>query len=170
MRNVRLPLSCRLFLALVVATLFASGVAEAQSAVPFNATIAITESIELIGAPPCILVGNISGTGLATQLGKVTLVSSDCINPTDQTLTAFSFFSLPENDVVLTVVANGDQIFATYSGTLTFEGTVGVISGVYNIYGGSGRYLHAFGAGLVQGVEDRSTGQGNIQLTGTISF
>jgi hypothetical protein len=169
MRNVRLPLSCQLFFALVVATLLASGVSEAQSTVPFKATIAITELIQS-GTDECFLVGDISGIGLATQLGRVTLDSSDCINPTDQTLTAFSFFSLPENDVVLTVVANGDQIFATYSGTLTFEGTVGVISGVYNIYGGSGRYLHAFGAGLVQGVEDRSTGQGNIQLTGTISF
>ena len=168
MKSFRLQLSCQLFLALVVATLFASGVAEAQSAVPFKATIAITESIHPTGTLPCPLVGDISGTGLATQLGKVTLVSSDCINPTDQTFTAFSFFSL--NDVVLTVVANGDQIFATYGGTLTFEGTVGVISGGYKIEGGTGRYLHAFGAGLVQGVEDRITGKGNIQLTGTISF
>jgi len=167
MKNFRLSLSCQLFLALVVATLFASGVAEAQSAVPFKATIAITESIELIGVPPCILVGNISGIGLATQLGKVTLVSSDCINPTDETFTEFSFFSL--NDVVLTV-ANGDQILATYGGTLTFEGTVGVISGGYKIKGGTGRYSHASGGGDVQGVEDRITGKGNIQLTGTISF
>ena len=164
MKNFRLLLSCRLFLALFVATSFASGVAEAQSAVPFKATIAITESIHPTGTLTCPLVGDISGIGLATQLGKVTLVSSDCINPMP---TGFSFSS---NDVVLTVVANGDQIFATYGGTLTFEGTVGVISGGYKIEGGTGRYLHAFGAGLVQGVEDRITGKGNVQLTGTISF
>jgi hypothetical protein len=52
MKNFRLLLSCRLFLALVVATSFASGVAKAQSAVPFKATIAITESIQLIGFLP----------------------------------------------------------------------------------------------------------------------
>ena len=167
MKNFRPLLSCQLFLALVVATLFASGVAEAQSAVPFKATIAITESIQQIGFPPCILVGDISGIGLATRLGRVTLDSSDCINPTDQTFTAFSFFS---NHVVLTVVANGDQIFATYSGTLTFEGTVGVITGGYNIDGGTGRYSQASGAGAVQGVEDMITGTGNVQLTGTISY
>jgi hypothetical protein len=52
MKNFRLLLSCRLFLALAVATLFASGVAEAQPAVPFKATFAITESIQLIGFLP----------------------------------------------------------------------------------------------------------------------
>ncbi len=167
MKNFKPLLSCRLFLALVVATLLASEVAEAQSAVPFKAAIAITETIQQIGLPQCILVGDISGIGLATRLGKVALDSSDCINPTDQTFTAFSFFS---SHVVLTVVANGDQIFATYSGTLTFEGTVGVITGGYQFVGGTGRYLQASGAGAVQGVEDLSTGKGNVQLTGTISY
>ena len=167
MKCFRLQFFCQLFLALVVATLLASNIPEAQSAAPFKATIAITESIQQIGSPPCILVGDISGIGLATRLGRVTLDSSDCINPTDQTFTAFSFFS---EHVVLTVVANGDQIFATYSGTLTFEGTVGVITGGFNIDGGTGRYLQAKGAGAVQGVEDRSTGKGYVQLTGTISY
>jgi hypothetical protein len=165
MKNFRLPLSCQLFLALVVATLFASGVPEAQSAVPFKATIAITESIQFIGTSPCFLVGDISGTGLATQLGKVTLLSSDCINPMSETM--FSFHS---DQLVLTVVANGAQIFATYDGTLTTEGTVGVITGGYHIVGGTGRYSQASGAGTVQGVEDMSTGKGNVQLTGTISY
>ena len=164
MRSFRLPPSCQLLLALVVATLLASGVAEAQSAVPFKATIAITESIQLIGTAPCILVGDISGTGLATQAGKVTLVSSDCINPISAT--AFSFYS--KDQLVLTL-ANGDQIFATYNGILTTEGGVGVITGGYQIVGGTGHYSQATGAGTVQGVEDLSTGKGQVQLTGTIS-
>ena len=164
MKNFRLSLSCQLFLALVVATLFASGVAEAQSAVPFKATIAITE---VIGpSNTCFLEGDISGTGLATQLGRVTLDSSDCINPANPTGTAFFFSS---NHVDLTVVANGDHIFATYYGTLTFEGTVGVITGRYEFVGGTGRYSQASGEGTVQGVED-ITGKGNVQLTGTISY
>jgi hypothetical protein len=164
MKNFRLPLSCQLFLALVVATLLARGVPEANAADSFKASVAITEVIQPIGAAPCILVGEISGTGQATQLGKVTVVSSDCINPLSQTL-----FSFASNQLVLTS-ANGDQIFALYSGTLTTEGGVGVITGGYQIAGGTGRYSQATGAGSVQGLEDMSTGKGLVQLTGTLSY
>ena len=164
MKCFRLPFFCQLLLALVVATLLASSIPEAQSAAPFKATIAITESIQPIGTAPCILFGDISGTGQATQLGKVTVVSSDCINPISQT--AFSFSS---NQLVLTA-ANGEQIFAMYNGILTTEGGVGVISGGYQIVGGTGRYSQATGAGTVQGVEDMSTGKGLVQLTGTFSY
>ena len=164
MNSFGFPLSCQLFVALVVAASLASGVAEANPTVPVKATIAITESIQPIGTTPCILIGDISGTGTATHLGKVTLVSRDCINPISQT--AFSFSS---NQLVLTV-ANGDQVFATYSGTLTTEGTVGVITGGYQIIGGTGSFSQATGAGTVQGVEDLSTGIGQVQLTGSISY
>ena len=164
MKSFRLPLSCQPFLALVVATLFASGVAEAQSALPFKATIAITELIQPPDTDPCFLVGVISGTGQATQLGRVTLVSRDCINPISQT--EFSFSS----DQLVLTVANGDQVFAMYSGRLTTEGGVGVITGGYQIVGGTGHFSQATGAGTVQGVEDMSTGKGLVQLTGTISY
>ena len=80
--------------------------------------------------------------------------------------TALSFSS---KQLVLTV-ANGDQIFATYSGTLTIEGTFGVITGGYQIVGGTGTFSQATGAGTVEGVEDLSTGKGQVQLTGTISY
>ena len=56
-----------------------------------------------------------------------------------------------------------------YSGRLTTEGGVGVITGGYQIVGGTGRFSQATGAGTVQGVEDMSTGKGQVQLTGTIS-
>jgi hypothetical protein len=163
-RSFRLPLTYQFFFALFVATLFASGVAKAKSAVPFKATIAITESIQPIGSGPCFLLGDISGTGLATHLGKLTLASRDCINPISET--AFSFFS----DQLILTVANGDQVFATYSGTLTAEGTIGVITGGYQITGGTGRFAQATGAGTVQGVEDLSTGKGEVQLIGSISY
>ena len=164
MKTFRLPVSCKLVLALVVAMLLALGVREAQSGGTFKATVAITESIQPIGTAPCILVGDISGTGQATQLGRVTVVSTDCINPISQT--AFSFSS---NQLVFTV-PNGDQIFAMYNGILTSEDGVGVISGGYQIVGGTGRYSQATGAGSVQGVEDMSTGKGLVQLNGTFSY
>jgi hypothetical protein len=95
----------------------------------------------------------------------VTLVSTDCIIP--MSATAFLFSS---NQLVFTVVATGEQIVATYGGIFTIEGTVGVITGGYNIDGGTGRFLHARGVGTVQGVEDLSTGQGSVQLNGTITY
>src|SRR5258706_3477863 len=131
MKSFRLPLSCQFFLALVVATLLAQGVPEAHSANSFKSTISITESIHPDSSGQCLLVGDIAGTGVATQLGKVTVVSSDCIIPMSQT--AFSFSS---NQLILTV-ANGEQIFAMYFGTLTTEGGVGVITGGYQIVGGT---------------------------------
>ena len=166
MMRSKLPLSRQLSFALAVAALLMSAVTAAQSPVPFKATIAITELIQPDATGTCLLAGNISGTGTATQLGKVTLVSRDCINPISPT--AFSFSS---NQVVLTA-ANGDQIFATYSGSLTIEGAIGAITGGYQIVGGTGRFSQATGAGTVQGVEDVSgaPAKGQIQLAGTISY
>jgi hypothetical protein len=164
MQSFRPSLSWQLFLALVVATLLACGVPAANAGDSFKASVAITEVIQPIGAAPCFLVGEIAGTGQATQLGKVTVVSSDCINPLSQTL-----FSFASNQLVLTG-ANGSQIFAIYSGTLTTEGGVGVITGGYQIVGGTGRYSQATGAGSVQGMEDMSTGKGLVQLIGTMSY
>ena len=163
MKGFRLPLSCQVFLALVMATLLASGAAVAGSVVPFRTSIAITESIKP-STPPCFLVGDIIGRGTATHLGKVTLASSDWVNPISET--AFSFIS----DQLVLTAANGDQILATYSGILRTEGTVGAITGDYQVVGGTGRFSQATGAGAVQGVEDIITGQGQVQLTGTISY
>ena len=165
MKSFSFPLCCQPFLALVVATLLASGIAEAGSPVPFTATIAITELITPIGKPPCVMVGDISGTGQATHLGKVTLASHDCINLITPP-TAFAFSS----DQLILTAANGEQIFATYSGGFKIEGAVGVISGAYQIVGGTGKFSEASGAGTVQGVEDMSTGKGQVQITGTISY
>ena len=167
MRNFELSLSRRLSLALFAATLLVPTVTMAGSAVPFKASIAITELITG-GSGACYFTGEISGTGHATHLGHVTLVSHDCINPINQTGTELSFSS---TQLVLTA-ANGDQIFATYSGTFTIQGPVGAIAGGYQIVGGTGRFSHATGAGTVQGVEDvtASPSKGQIQLSGTISY
>jgi len=168
MRNFELSLSRRLSLALFAATLLVPTVTMAGSAVPFKASIAITELIHTVGTGACYLTGDISGTGEATHLGHVTLVSHDCINPINEIGTEFSFSS---TQLVLTA-ANGDQIFATYSGTFTIQGPVGAIAGGYQIVGGTGRFSHATGAGTVQGLEDltASPPKGQIQLSGTISY
>ena len=80
--------------------------------------------------------------------------------------TTFSFSS----ERVVLIVASGEQIWASYGGTLTAEGPIGVIAGGYLIIGGTGRYAGATGAGTIQGVEDMTTGKGQIQLIGTIVY
>jgi|SRR5688572_699002 hypothetical protein len=164
MKSPRLPLT-QLVFALFLLIPFAPRAVDAQSTELLRATILISETIETIGAPPCVLQGNISGTGVALHLGKVTLASTDCINPLNPEFTLFFFAS---NNVALSM-ANGDQISTRYSGTLAAEGPVGVITGTFEIIGGTGRYAGATGAGSVQGVEDMTTGKGQIQLIGTIS-
>jgi hypothetical protein len=166
MKVFGLPLSSQHFLALVVATLLASGGAVARSVTPFGATIAITESVHQVGSLPCILVGDISGKGVATNLGVVNLVSHDCINPISAT--EFSFSS----DQLELTAANGDKIFAAYGGILS--ATTGLITGGYLIVGGTGRFSKATGAGTIQGLEEinlgTGTGTGQIKLIGTISY
>jgi hypothetical protein len=98
-------------------------------------------------------------------MGTVSLASHDCINPISQT--EFTFRS----DQVVLTAANGDQIFARYGGLLTV--TIGAIAGGYQIVGGTGRFVHATGAGIVQGSEEiNPTGpsKGQIRLIGTISY
>jgi len=166
MKLLRLPLSSQHLAALVAIAPLAMGTAEARSAnpQPFAGTFGITESIEMVGNAPCFLVGDITGQGVATHLGALTLVSQDCINPISQT--EFSFSS---NQLVLTAT-NGNKIFVSYSGSFTSDGTVGVINGGYQITGGTGRFSKATGAGKVLGLEDMTTGKGQVTLSGTISY
>lgn len=132
----------------------------------FKATVSISESIQQLGTAPCFSVGTIFGTGIASQAGKISITSTDCINPMDPTFTAFSFSS----DQLVITAANGDKIFAMYGGTFSVQGQFGIISGGYQIVGGTGRFARATGAGAVTGQEDMLTGQGQVQLLGTISY
>lgn len=165
MKSTRLRLPHQLLFALFLPLSIALPAVKAQSVESLRATILISETIQTIGASTCLLQGDISGTGVAAGIGKVTLASTDCINPLDPNFTMFSFAS----DNVALGLANGDQIFARYFGTFAVEDSIGVITGGYEITGGTGRYAGATGAGKVQGVEDMTTGKGQIHLFGTIS-
>jgi len=142
MKTFTLPRARRIVFTFLLAVVsLAPRVAGADLLSPFKATIAITESILVIGAPPCFVQGDISGVGQATKVGKVTVATQDCINPITETL--FTFFS---TDVVFTTTKR-DQLFATYSGTFSVKDNVGTITGAYVIIEGTGRYALATGAG-----------------------
>jgi hypothetical protein len=152
---------------ILIAGLLLSGATLARTAKPFKATIAVSEVFQPDSTSACPLFGDISGSGTASHMGKVALVSRDCVIPLSET--AFSFAS---TQLVLTA-ANGDKIFATYSGTLTVEGDIGTISGGYQITGGTGRFVGANGAGTVQGLENVSGPppfKGHVQLNGSIAY
>jgi len=135
----------------------------------FAATIHISEQVAPANQPiPCFLIGTISGNGVATKLGAVTLESTDCINPLTPEFTSFVFSSM--GGVVLTTM-NGDEVMATYTGVLSSNG---VINGTFVIHGGTGRTANATGSGILRGFEAidlaTGTGGGQIRLEGTISY
>ena len=143
----------------VVAVLLSPAVVAAP--LSFQATIDFSEQVVPTGTQtPCFLMGTINGTGTTNRIGPISVASTDCINPLPPFFTSFGFAS---HNVVLTT-ANGDQLYATYAGILSAEGR---ITGSYVIFGGTGRFARAAGAGILSGFEaiDLKTGAGNGQIT-----
>jgi hypothetical protein len=142
--------------------------ATAADSAPLNATISFTETIVLPGTS-CDGDGKIAGTGIAPRLGKVTLQSTDCVTGT---VPGFTFASTQFR----IIAANGDELRGTYGGAFTLDPVTGVgtIMGGFTITNGTGRLAHAKGGGFVTGTEQVDlrtfTGQGQLQLNGTISY
>jgi hypothetical protein len=155
------------FFAMAATVVFASGATAAKPAVPFNALIAIGEQLGA-GSAGCASVAAVAGIGAASHLGKVSSTSNDCVN-----MTGPGLFSFSSKNIVVTA-ANGDQLFGTYDGTVDATSGIGVITGSFTITGGTGRFSNATGGGSLQGLEALDlttfTGQGQIQLNGTISY
>ena len=150
----------------VAAPLLVPASALAQSTFPFEVTLAVKEAIQQDFSGRCWLIGSISGSGEASQLGRVTVASTDCITAMD-TFT----YSFESTEVVLTV-GDGDRIFGRYSGTFRIQGFVAAITGRFQISGGTGRFGTATGAGGLRGVLRMGlfSAVGQIQLSGTIGY
>lgn len=153
----------------LITVLVAPTVADAATERPFDATIFFSEQATFSHEdlpPPCLLIGAISGIGVASKIGAIRLVSTDCINPVSPTSFMFS------SQQVVLIVAHGDELWATYGGTLSAE--TGAITGSYLISGGTGRFTNARGAGIITGLEkldlSTGTGTGKLELNGTLSY
>lgn len=138
---------------------------------PFKAAVVTQETLRFdpaaCNAPP-YLAGTTTGTGVASQMGAISFVASDCIS------TGATTFSFGNGQLTITA-ANGDELKATYSGTLTplpnpVQLPLYTLSGHFNVTGGTGRFEAASGSGYLQGVENTQTGQGFFDLVGTISY
>lgn len=159
-------------IAVLAAAAFAGPVwAGGPTNVPFKARIATQEALRPDGvacpAPP-YLAGITTGTGTASHLGAVTLVSSDCITPGPNT------FTFNNGHLTLTA-ANGDELRATYNGSLQpIPGappfSLYSISGTITFSGGTGRFTSASGSGYLQGTENIQTGQGQFNVTASLSY
>lgn len=145
---------------------------------PFEATLKIFESVTFTGAMPCFAIGLISGSGEGSHVGELKARSRDCINPSGvfdpNGPTAYRFTSGTGLDGLVFVAANGDQLFATYAGTLQPQpGGPHAVKGHFVITGGTGRFAGATGGGTLQGTEDISRvviGEGEISLSGRIRY
>jgi hypothetical protein len=107
--------------------------------------------------------GTILGFGTSTY-GKVTFMATDCITPNGAT------YTFSDGKFMVTTMS-GELIFANYSGQFvpTGDGAKYVFSNAtFQITGGTGRYAKASGGGDMTGTEDLVTGQGTVQLTGSI--
>jgi hypothetical protein len=91
-------------------------------------------------------------------------MATDCITPNGAT------YTFSDGKFMITTMS-GELIFATYSGQFvpTGEGAKYVFSNAtFQITGGTGRYAKASGGGDMTGTEDLVTGQGTVQLTGSM--
>lgn len=145
--------------------------------VPFKAGLAITETLgqpsgECYAQAPAgggAANGDITGTGMSSPVGAITMSSQDCITSASPYLMPPLSFSSKQ---VTLQASNGDQLIAQYQGTATpqADGTL-VLSGTFTFTGGTGKYAGVKGTGTVDGVEDISTApaKGFVILNGQIS-
>jgi hypothetical protein len=103
----------------------------------------------------------VDATGTATQLGRFGVVAPHYVNTTTRTASGAYEFT----------AANGDKVYASFTGQATPTATPGVISIVETatITGGTGRFEGATGGFVVKRLFDRIAGTTTGSFEGTIS-
>jgi hypothetical protein len=129
--------------------------------VPFKGTY--TTSVQILSSPPALL-HRISGTGNATHLGASEFVATATVYLTPP----------PPFLIVGTVIftaANGDQLFASYTGTsMPVAGAPNNVLLTYTVTGGTGRFENATGSFTGVPVVPVGALTGTITLEGNISY
>ncbi|MFO7526865.1 MAG: hypothetical protein R6W68_15535 [Ignavibacteriaceae bacterium] len=114
--------------------------------VPFKATF---EGLALISIPPTSECGSqlplstLTGSGVGTHLGNYTSDSYACLVP-DGTITGKGIFI---NGYHTVIAANGDELYATWSGEYETDLTTGMVAYTYTFLftGGTGRFVGVTG-------------------------
>ena len=156
-------MNCRYFtVTLAVAASIALGLAAPVAAgeqVPFRGRFAGVSTTVSVNFP--IAIGLTSGMGNATHLGKFVFEHPHTVNLQDFTITGSFHF----------VAANGDEVFADFSGQSSATPTPGVrlVVGTATITGGTGRFEGATGSFALQRLFNSVTSTTVGSFDGTIS-
>ncbi|HEY5464966.1 MAG TPA: hypothetical protein VIJ95_17015 [Hanamia sp.] len=106
----------------------------------------------------------ITGVGQLTDLGKSTFVADIEFSLVD--------FSAPITGVQTTVLANGDKIFSTFTGTASYPDAKGNIQAILSetITGGTGKFIKVTGTFTVTANGNINVPEGKNTFDGTISY
>jgi hypothetical protein len=143
---------------LIAVTVAALGAAAAVAGndVPFKGTDTFASALV---TPPGTIVRTVDqGGGIATHLGRFTMVASETVD--------FGTGTVTDGRYTLTA-ANGDTVTGTYGGQILPGLTGYLVSGP--VTGGTGRFAGATGTITFHGTFDPLTFTGSDVLTGTIS-
>jgi hypothetical protein len=131
------------------------------NALPFHGTF---ETVSTVIAPPPMLQQEISGSGQAPHLGQSTFTASSSVN-----MTGAPPFAL--NGTAVFVAANGDELWACFTGTVTPNGQgANDVAIDYTVTGGTGRFDDASGSFTGSTVAVPGLQDGELTLDGTISY
>lgn len=149
--RIYLPIAALILAALVVP-------AAAQNLVPFKGAIQGQETHS--GAFP-IITANGSCTGIATVVGKLSLTYQDTIDLRTASGTGIGQL----------IAANGDNIYLTNRGSADLVSTPGfaIITEIYTITGGTGRFAGAQGSFSLDRSVNQATGFTSGSWHGTIT-
>jgi len=131
-----------------------------QRFVPIHGAFATT-FVQVPTPNPAVFTLLISCVGQASHLG----------HSTASLVHAIDFSTSVQSGPSTYTAANGDQLFATYTGIAGAPGPNGVLqfSGTQTFTGGTGRFSGATGTSVVQGTANVVTGVGQFTFSGVIS-
>ena len=140
----------------------AATAAAAATALPFRGSVTADETGQF--QPPNLVHSQDVGTGNATHLGRFAWFSTFTI------VQGGDGIGRATGTAVLTA-ANGDQLFATFTGVGMLVNGVADVHEAYVITGGTGRFADASGSfAMARSVAIATTGVSTGSFTGTISL
>lgn len=107
------------------------------------------------------LLVQVSGSGYGTHVGRFAVELTGCLD-----VRTGGSIGLPSGKVT---AANGDEIHITMTGSY-FDGATGESVSVYEVNGGTGRFVDASGEFTNRGTTDYVTGAWSNRSTGWIAY